>query len=153
MELRPCSGLRLFEVQKRAICGNEAAGGITRLVDMGIEPFLVASSLVGLLAQRLVRRPCKECARPVKPSDEVLRELGLDVQTFRAGGYHFPNVKGMRPPPPRMQPATRADGRFYEAEPKLSLTSSLDILKTWVAISKQNMKSPSFRRLTSYLRI
>jgi general secretion pathway protein E len=79
---------------------NDAAGGITRLVDMGIEPFLVASSLVGLLAQRLVRRPCKECARPVKPSDEVLRELGLDVATFRAGGYHFPAVKGMRPPPP-----------------------------------------------------
>jgi general secretion pathway protein E len=79
---------------------NDAAGGITRLVDMGIEPFLVASSLVGLLAQRLVRRPCKECARAVKPSDEVLRELGLDVAKFRAGGYHFPNVKGMRPPPP-----------------------------------------------------
>jgi general secretion pathway protein E len=79
---------------------NDAAGGITRLVDMGIEPFLVASSLVGLLAQRLVRRPCKECARPVKPSDQVLSELGLDIATFRAGGYHFPNVKGMRPPPP-----------------------------------------------------
>jgi general secretion pathway protein E len=79
---------------------NDAAGGITRLVDMGIEPFLVASSLVGLLAQRLVRRPCKECARPVKPSDKVITELGLDVATFRAGGSHFPNVKGMRPPPP-----------------------------------------------------
>ena len=57
---------------------NDAAGGITRLVDMGIEPFLVASSLVGLLAQRLVRRPCYECARPVRPSEEILRELGLD---------------------------------------------------------------------------
>ena len=51
---------------------NDAAGGITRLVDMGIEPFLVASSLVGLLAQRLVRRPCYECARPVRPSEEML---------------------------------------------------------------------------------
>src|ERR671931_2039558 len=39
---------------------NDAAGGITRLIDMGIEPFLVASSLVGLMAQRLVRRPCYE---------------------------------------------------------------------------------------------
>jgi general secretion pathway protein E len=78
---------------------NDAAGGITRLVDMGIEPFLVASSLVGLLAQRLVRRPCYQCARPVKPSDEVLRELGMDPATFRAGGYQFPAVKGMRPPP------------------------------------------------------
>jgi general secretion pathway protein E len=95
---------------------NDAAGGITRLVDMGIEPFLVASSLVGLLAQRLVRRPCKDCARPVRPSEEVLRELGLDPARFFAGGYPIgvrdttggrgdelrvvPNVKGMRPPPP-----------------------------------------------------
>jgi general secretion pathway protein E len=79
---------------------NDAAGGITRLTDMGIEPFLIASSLVGLLAQRLVRRPCYECARAVRPSEEILRELGLDAGTFFGGGYHFPDVKGMRPPPP-----------------------------------------------------
>jgi general secretion pathway protein E len=78
---------------------NDAAGGITRLVDMGIEPFLVASSLVGLLAQRLVRRPCYECARPVRPSEEILRELGLDSRKFFAGSYRFPDVKGQRPPP------------------------------------------------------
>ncbi|MEJ7601169.1 MAG: type II secretion system ATPase GspE [Kofleriaceae bacterium] len=78
---------------------NDAAGGITRLIDMGIEPFLVASSLVGLLAQRLVRRPCYECARPVRPSEEVLRELGLDARTFYAGAYEFPSVKGIHPPP------------------------------------------------------
>ncbi|HEY0190758.1 MAG TPA: type II secretion system ATPase GspE, partial [Kofleriaceae bacterium] len=79
---------------------NDAAGGIARLVDMGIEPFLVASSLVGLLAQRLVRRPCYECAQPVRPTDEVLRELGLEPEVFFANGYQFPVVKGMRPPPP-----------------------------------------------------
>ena len=78
---------------------NDAAGGITRLVDMGIEPFLVASSLVGLLAQRLVRRPCYECARPVRPSDEILRELGLEPAKFHSGAYDHPKVKGMRPPP------------------------------------------------------
>ncbi len=78
---------------------NDAAGGITRLVDMGIEPFLVASSLVCLLAQRLVRKPCYECARPVRPSEETLRELGLEPHIFFAGGYNFPPVKGMRPPP------------------------------------------------------
>jgi general secretion pathway protein E len=78
---------------------NDAAGGITRLIDMGIEPFLVASSLVGLLAQRLVRRPCYKCARAVRPSKEILVELGLDPATFFAGGYHFPDVKGMHPPP------------------------------------------------------
>jgi general secretion pathway protein E len=76
---------------------NDAAGGITRLVDMGIEPFLVASSLVGLLAQRLVRRPCHECARPVRPSAEVVRELGLDPDRFFGQGYKFPAVKGQRP--------------------------------------------------------
>lgn len=78
---------------------NDAAGGITRLIDMGIEPFLVASSLVGLLAQRLVRRPCYECARPVRPSEEMLREIGLDPDIFFAGAYKFPGVKGLRPPP------------------------------------------------------
>ncbi|MBA2541822.1 MAG: type II secretion system ATPase GspE [Deltaproteobacteria bacterium] len=78
---------------------NDAAGGITRLIDMGIEPFLVASSLVGLLAQRLVRRPCKECARAVRPSDATLVELGLDPAKFFAGAYQFPSVKGKRPPP------------------------------------------------------
>jgi general secretion pathway protein E len=79
---------------------NDAAGGITRILDMGIEPFLAASSLVGLLAQRLVRRPCKACAKPVRPSEEIVRELGLEPATFYAGGYHFPNVKGMNHPPP-----------------------------------------------------
>ena len=79
---------------------NDAAGGITRLIDMGIEPFLVASSLVGLLAQRLVRRPCKDCARPVVPPDATLVELGLDPAKFHAGAYQFPAVKGQRPPPP-----------------------------------------------------
>jgi general secretion pathway protein E len=78
---------------------NDAAGGITRLIDMGIEPFLVASSLVGLLAQRLVRKPCYKCARPVRPSNEILVDLGLDPETFFAGGYRFPDVKGMHPPP------------------------------------------------------
>jgi general secretion pathway protein E len=75
---------------------NDAAGAITRLVDMGIEPFLVASSMVGLLAQRLVRRPCFECARPVRPSDEVVRELGLDPAIFFSTGYQLPEVKGAR---------------------------------------------------------
>jgi general secretion pathway protein E len=79
---------------------NDAAGGITRLIDMGIEPFLVASSLVGLLAQRLVRRPCKDCARPVRPPERTLVELGLDPVKFYAGDYQFPAVKGQRSIPP-----------------------------------------------------
>ena len=79
---------------------NDAAGGITRLVDMGIEPFLVASSLVGLLAQRLVRRPCYECARAGAPvrGDRCASSASIRA-TFFAGGYQLPAVKGQRPPP------------------------------------------------------
>ncbi len=79
---------------------NDAAGAITRLVDMGIEPFLVASSLVGLLAQRLVRRPCYDCARPVRPTEVILRQLGLDPAIFFGAGYTPPPVKGARVLPP-----------------------------------------------------
>jgi general secretion pathway protein E len=80
---------------------NDAAGAITRLVDMGIEPFLVASSLVGLFAQRLVRSPCRDCAVPVVPSPETLREIGLDPDRFFAGGYtDLPAIKGERTLPP-----------------------------------------------------
>lgn len=53
---------------------NDAPGAVTRLVDMGVEPFLVASSLLGVLAQRLVRKLCPECRRPHAP-DAAEREL------------------------------------------------------------------------------
>ena len=75
---------------------NDASGAVTRLIEMGIEPFLVASSMVGLMAQRLVRRPCKECATPVRPEPNILVELGLDPETFYRGGYPVPEVKGSR---------------------------------------------------------
>ncbi|RYF09174.1 MAG: type II secretion system protein GspE, partial [Deltaproteobacteria bacterium] len=56
---------------------NDAPGAITRLVDMGVEPFLVASSVVGIMAQRLVRTLCKECKAPYEATLEEIRELGL----------------------------------------------------------------------------
>ena len=56
---------------------NDAAGGITRLIDMGIEPFLVASSVECFIAQRLVRVICPDCKKEIKPSKEVLKELGV----------------------------------------------------------------------------
>src|SRR3954466_2184254 len=62
---------------------NDAAGAVTRLVDMGVEPFLVASSLVGVLAQRLVRVLCKECREPYFPTAEELREIGLTTEQVR----------------------------------------------------------------------
>ncbi|GBC97850.1 Type II secretion system protein E [bacterium HR17] len=54
---------------------NDAPGAITRLIEMGIEPFLVASSVEGVLAQRLVRRICQRCKEPYRPSDAVWEYL------------------------------------------------------------------------------
>jgi len=62
---------------------NDAAGAVTRLVDMGVEPFLVASSLTALLAQRLVRRVCPDCKEEYEPTDEELRELALSKQELK----------------------------------------------------------------------
>ncbi|MFA5146432.1 MAG: type II secretion system ATPase GspE [Candidatus Omnitrophota bacterium] len=56
---------------------NDAAGGVTRLLDMGVEPFLVASAVECFIAQRLVRVICPKCKREVKPEKEILRELGV----------------------------------------------------------------------------
>ncbi len=57
---------------------NDAAGALTRLVEMGIEPFLAASSVVGIMAQRLVRRICPHCREEYQPPRELLRELGAE---------------------------------------------------------------------------
>ncbi|MCM8784140.1 MAG: GspE/PulE family protein [Candidatus Omnitrophica bacterium] len=54
---------------------NDASGGVTRLIDMGIEPFLVASSVECIIAQRLVRLICPDCKKAIKPSKDVLEEL------------------------------------------------------------------------------
>jgi general secretion pathway protein E len=56
---------------------NDAASAATRLIDMGIEPFLVASSVVAVLAQRLVRKVCKDCREAYRPEDEELIRLGI----------------------------------------------------------------------------
>jgi type IV pilus assembly protein PilB len=55
---------------------NDAPGTISRLFDLGIEPFLVASSLIGILAQRLVRRTCSSCAVPQAPAADVVEKIG-----------------------------------------------------------------------------
>jgi len=62
---------------------NSAPATITRLIDMGIEPFLVSSSIIGVLAQRLVRRICPDCRKSYQPHPEQLRELGIKEVSFR----------------------------------------------------------------------
>ncbi len=69
---------------------NDAPGAVTRLIDMGIEPFLVASSVEGLVAQRLVRRLCNVCKRPAKLDDAFLDEVGFPRARLAEGTIHEP---------------------------------------------------------------
>jgi len=68
---------------------NDAAGATMRLIDMGIEPFLISSSAIGIVAQRLVRKVCENCKKPYPATPEMLRSLGLapgQVTFYRGEG-------------------------------------------------------------------
>lgn len=81
---------------------NDAPGAVTRLIDMGVEPFLISSTLEGVLAQRLVRTICPDCKQPYKPEKEVLELLGLtsdqvqDRPFFHGAGCMRCNETGYR---------------------------------------------------------
>jgi general secretion pathway protein E/type IV pilus assembly protein PilB len=66
---------------------NDAPSAVTRLIDIGVKPFLVASSTRALMAQRLVRKVCKQCATPTPPTDAEIRSLGLDPSTIASSNY------------------------------------------------------------------
>ena len=59
---------------------NNAASAPTRLIDLGVQPFLIASSLIGVVAQRLLRRICPACKAPWEPSDELLEQFGQSAE-------------------------------------------------------------------------
>lgn len=81
---------------------NDAPSTITRLTDMGVEPFLIASSVISALAQRLVRRLCEKCKATYHPSKELLTSLGLtetsakDITFYKAVGCEECNNTGYR---------------------------------------------------------
>ena len=62
---------------------NDAPGAVARLIDIGVKPFLVASSTRCLMAQRLVRKICKKCAAPYEPTDTELRALGIKREDLK----------------------------------------------------------------------
>ncbi len=68
---------------------NDSSSAITRLIDMGIEPFLVTSSVNAILAQRLVRKICPACRQEYFPEDESLLEIGLSKEMLNKDGYLF----------------------------------------------------------------
>jgi type IV pilus assembly protein PilB len=81
---------------------NDAPGAVTRLIDMGCEPFLVAASLEGVLGQRLVRTICVECKSPYEPNEALLSQLGIsphelgDKQFYTGAGCEVCGQSGYR---------------------------------------------------------
>ncbi len=71
---------------------NDAPGAVTRLVDMGVEPFLLSASLEGVLGQRLIRKICPGCRAEYEPSEAILAQLGLSPHEI--GDKHFFYGKG-----------------------------------------------------------
>jgi type IV pilus assembly protein PilB len=72
---------------------NDSAGAITRLVDMGIQPFLVASSVIAVLAQRLVRKTCERCRSSFRPEPELLNSTGLPLDILLSRGQGCPHCR------------------------------------------------------------
>ena len=81
---------------------NDAAGAVTRLIDMGIEPFLISSTMIGVLAQRLIRRVCTKCREEYIPSDEELQMLGVTREEinnrpfYKGRGCEYCNNSGYK---------------------------------------------------------
>ncbi len=69
---------------------NDSCGAITRLIEMGIEPFLVASSVIAVMAQRLLRRVCPSCREPYRPSVEEMRQLGVSSDDLEGHQVYRP---------------------------------------------------------------
>ncbi len=81
---------------------NDAPGAVTRLIDMGVEPFMISASLEGVLGQRLIRKICSQCRTPYEPTEAVLDQLGLspheigDRQFYYGAGCANCNSTGYR---------------------------------------------------------
>jgi len=88
---------------------NDAAGAITRTIDMGAEPFLLRSSVIGILAQRLVRVLCRQCKYPTPAEDFELEQLGLTEERMRQRTTRRNN------PNSRYFPRNIADGDLLES--------------------------------------
>ncbi len=68
---------------------NDSTGAVTRLMDMGIEPFLISASLECVLAQRLIRKICTSCRTAYEPSEQVLASLGLSIHDIGDKSFYY----------------------------------------------------------------
>ncbi|MFQ6113161.1 MAG: GspE/PulE family protein [bacterium] len=75
---------------------NDAPGGLTRLTEMGVEPFLTGSATIGIVAQRLVRKLCDNCKKPYKPNPTIFNEIGLRLNKSNNVFYHREGCKNCK---------------------------------------------------------
>lgn len=68
---------------------NDAAGAVTRLIDMGVEPFMISAALEGVLAQRLIRKICPDCKTAYEPTEAVLAQLGLSPHEIGDKTFYY----------------------------------------------------------------
>lgn len=68
---------------------NDAPGAVARLIDMGVEPFLISSTLEGILAQRLVRKICPGCKTPYEPTEAILQQIGLAAHEIGDKTFYY----------------------------------------------------------------
>ena len=68
---------------------NDSPGAVTRLIDMGVEPFMISSSLEGVLGQRLIRRICTNCRTPYEPTEAALAQLGLSPHEIGDKAFYY----------------------------------------------------------------
>jgi type IV pilus assembly protein PilB len=68
---------------------NDAPGAVTRLIDMGVEPFMISSSLEGVLGQRLIRKICTNCRTPYEPTEAVLSQMGLSPHEIGDKQFYY----------------------------------------------------------------
>ncbi len=129
---------------------NDAPGTITRLVDMGIEPFLITSSVLLILAQRLARKICSECKEPIEVNPKLL--LGLGVPREEIDGFTTYKGKGCS-----ICSNTGYKGRIglYEVMPLwddlkelvLSRASSLDIKKGAIRLGMKSLRRAGIEKI------
>lgn len=115
---------------------NNAPASITRLIDMGIEPFLIASSVVIIIAQRLVRKLCAKCKIPYTPSLELLSSIGLTQET--AQGITFYQAQGCQE---CLQSGYRGRIAIFEFMPMTSAIAKLTMERSdTTVLRKQALK-------------
>ena len=132
---------------------NDSAGAVTRLVDMGIEPFLISSTMIASIAQRLVRRICVHCGAPHEPDAVVLRhEFGIGPEHMKGGNFRMgPGCDECRHTGYRGRLATYEILAFTEQIKEMTVqrANALEIKRVAVRNGMKTLRASGWQRIYS----